>query len=232
MKKLGLIGGIGPESTVKYYQQIIKSYRTRLSTEAYPDFLIRSIDMTEMLRYVFQNELDGLTEFLGGHLTELEKSGVEVSALASNTPHIVFDRLRGLSGLQLISIVEETCKAIDSTGAKTVALFGTKSTMTAGFYQKEAEKHSLNIILPDEEQMDFIHKVYFEELVFKKIDPNTKAKLIQICHDMSSKDEIEGLILGGTELSLILEQSDFENLTVFDTTQIHVEAIVAEILKT
>ena len=231
MKKFGLIGGIGPESTAKYYQQIIKEYRKRLRTEEYPDFLIRSINMKEMLGFVFANDLDGLTIFLNQHLKELQRSDVEFSALASNTPHIVFDRLKEQSGLHLISIVEETCKAIKSNKLKNVGLFGTKSTMEAGFYQSAAEKHSFKIIIPNEEQRNFIHKKYFEELVLNKIDPTTKSNLIEIAYDLKNKNEIGGLILGGTELSLILSQSDFVDLTVFDTTQIHVESIVTEMIK-
>ncbi len=231
MKKFGLIGGIGPESTAKYYQKIIDAYRKRLSTEEYPDFLISSINMTEMLRFVFTNNHDGLTNFLNQHLTELQRFGVEFSAIASNTPHIVFDELRELSGLHLISIVEETCKAIKLNGIKRVGLFGTQSTMEAGFYQSNAEKHNFEIVVPDKEQRDFIHAKYFEELVFNKLDPTTKSNLIKIANELKDKNEIRGLILGGTELSLILNQSDFEDLVVFDTTQIHVESIVTEMIK-
>ena len=231
MKKFGLIGGIGPESTVKYYQQIIKEYRKRLRTEEYPDFLIQSINMTEMLNFVFSNNLDGLANFLSQHLTELQRSGVEFSALASNTPHIVFDKLSELSGIRLISIVEETCKVIKSNELTNVGLFGTKSTMEAGFYQSNAEKYNFKIIIPNENQRNFIHKKYFEELVFNKIDQTTKSCLIEIANELKIKNEIQGLILGGTELSLILNQSDFKDLLVFDTTQIHVESIVTEMIK-
>ena len=231
MKKFGLIGGIGPESTVKYYQQIIKEYRKRLRTEEYPDFLIQSINMTEMLNFVFSNNLDGLANFLSQHLTELQRSGVEFSALASNTPHIVFDKLSELSGIRLISIVEETCKVIKSNELTNVGLFGTKSTMEAGFYQSNAEKYNFKIIIPNESQRNFIHKKYFEELVFNKIDQTTKSCLIEIANELKIKNEVQGLILGSTELSLILNQSDFKDLLVFDTTQIHVESIVTEMIK-
>ncbi|GEM_PF-6446215 len=103
--------------------------------------------------------------------------------------------------------------------------------MEAGFYQFNAEKYNFKIIVPDEKQREFIHKRYFDELVFNKIDPATKSNLIEIANELKDKHEIRGLILGGTELSLILNQSDFEDLLVFDSTQIHVESIVTEMVK-
>lgn len=230
MKKFGLIGGIGPESTGRYYQEIVKKYRKRLKTDDYPDLLIRSINMTEMLSYVFADDLERLTHYLNQYLTELQSAGVDFSAFASNTPHLVFERLREVSRLPLISIVEETCKAVQSNGLEKVGLFGTKSTMEKGFYQSNAEKYGFKIITPGERQRNFIHEKYFEELVFNQIAPDTKSELINIIRNLQEKDEIQGIILGGTELSFILNQSDFADLTVFDTTQIHVEAIVAEMI--
>lgn len=230
MKKFGLIGGIGPESTVRYYQQIIEAYRKRLKTDEYPDLLIRSINMTEMLGFVFKNDLDGLTDFLYQHLNELQSFGIEFSALASNTPHLVFDRLKERSALPLISIVEETCKVIQSRQLKKVGLFGTKSTMEKGFYQTAAERYSFKIVIPDEVDRNFIHQKYFEELVFNNINQGTKDQLIQITQKLKDKENIQGLILGGTELSLILDQSDFKDLLIFDTTQIHIESIVTAMI--
>ncbi|MFY0689290.1 MAG: amino acid racemase [Cyclobacteriaceae bacterium] len=231
MKKFGLVGGIGPASTAIYYQSIIDAFRKRLNTEDYPDFIIRSINMNRMLRYVVDNDLDGLTEFLLEHIDHLTDCGVEFSALASNTPHIVFDRLAERSGIQLLSIVGETCKAIASKSLTKVGLFGTKSTMEAGFYHRAAEKLNVNIVTPNSVQMDFIHNKYFEELVANKINQATRDALIQIAHHMKESSGIQGLVLGGTELSLILSQSDFHDIELFDTTQIHVSAIVREMIK-
>ena len=186
--------------------------------------------MTAMLSFVFEKDLEGLTNFLLQHLDELERSGVVCSAMASNTPHIVFDQLRDRTGLQLISIVEETCKTIKSQALQTVGLFGTRSTMEAGFYQANAEKHGFKIVIPNDEEMAFIHAKYFEELVFNQINPDTKTELLAIADALQAKNGIEGLILGGTELSLILDQSDFKELKLFDTTLIHVDSIVSEMI--
>ncbi len=231
VKKFGLIGGIGPESTAKYYQLLIQEFRERLGTDDYPEFTIRSINMTQMLSYVFGDDMEGLTQFLLAHVRELERSGIEVAALASNTPHIVFDRLKEQSSVELISIVEATCQEIQNKGHKAVGLFGTKSTMTAGFYSEVASSYGIAVKLPDEGEMDFIHQKYFEELVFNNINTDTKARLVEIALGLKESEGIEGLILGGTELSLILNQSDFDELTIYDTTRIHVGSIVTRMLE-
>jgi aspartate racemase len=231
MKKIGLIGGIGPESSIEYYRLIINRFQKIMNTKDYPEILINSINMTEMLSYVFNNQLDKLTDFLAGKIGVLERAGVHYGAIASNTPHIVFDRLKEKVGLPLISIVEETSRYIRNTGLRKVGLFGTKSTMTKGFYQKSARQNGIEIIIPDPEEQDYIHEKYMTELVFNKIEPDTRNHLIQITKKLIEKESIEGLILGGTELPLILNQSDFSNITIFDTTKIHVESIVAKMIE-
>lgn len=231
MKKIGLIGGVGPESSIEYYRLIIKEFQDRLSTKDYPEIIINSINMTEMLSYVFDNRLDKLVDFLADRIKILEKAGVDYGAIASNTPHIVFERLIDRVKIPLISIVEETCKMIGDKKMQRVGLFGTKSTMSNGFYNKVADKYGIKIIIPAPDKQDFIHDKYMSELVFNRIIPETKKQLIQIVRELKEKESIEGLILGGTELPLILSQSDFGDIEIFDTTRIHVESIVTKMIE-
>jgi aspartate racemase len=231
MKKIGLIGGIGPESSIEYYRLIIKRFQEKLNTKDYPELIINSINMTQMLDYVFNNQLDKLVDFLMERINDLEKTGVDYIAIASNTPHIVFDRLAKKSNTPLISIVEATCNGVKENKISRVGLLGTKSTMTNGFYNNIAEKYGINVIIPDSGKQDYIHNKYMTELVFNKIVPETKERLIQIIRELKEKESIEGLILGGTELPLILKQSDFVDIKIFNTTEIHVESIVAKILE-
>jgi aspartate racemase len=231
MKKIGLIGGIGPESSIEYYRLIIKRFQDRLSTKDYPEIIISSINMTEMLSYVFNNQLDKLVDFLLNRLKTLEKAGVDYGAIASNTPHIVFERLTDKVKIPLISIVEEACKLINDKKMQRIGLLGTKSTMTSGFYNKVAKKYNIEILIPEPDKQDFIHDKYMSELVFNKIIPETKKQLIHIVRDLKEKESIEGLILGGTELPLILNQSDFRDIEILDTTKIHVESIVTRMIE-
>jgi aspartate racemase len=231
MKKVGLIGGIGPESTIEYYRLIIKRFQDKLSTKNYPEIILNSINMTEMVGYAFNNQLDNLVDFLVERIEALEMSGVDFGAIAANTPHIVFDRLADRVKIPLISIVEETFKEIDHEKMQRVGLFGTKPTMTNGFYQKAAKKFGIDIIIPESDKQDFIHNKYMTELAFNRIVPETKKHLVQIVRELKEKESIEGLILGGTELPLILSQLDFGDIKIYDTTAIHVEAIVTKMIE-
>lgn len=231
MKKIGIIGGIGPESTIEYYRLIIKKFQEKLDTDHYPELLIQNINMTEMIGYAFNNRITELVSFLQKRINILEQSGVDYVALASNTPHIAFDELSRKVEVPLISIVEETCEAITNQGIKRLALFGTNSTMSHGFYQKVAAKYSLEIVIPTEKDRKYIHNKYIDELIPRNIVTDTKESLIKIAYNLKETHGIEGLILGGTELSLILTPSDFEGIRVFDTTEIHVESIVNAMIK-
>ncbi len=230
MKRIGIIGGIGPESTIAYYRLLIQQFRTKLSTSAYPEIVIHSINMTEMLEYVFSNQLDKLVLFLQQRIQVLEASNVDYVALASNTPHLVFDKLAPTVNVELISIVEETCKYIAASGLRKLGLLGTKSTMSKGFYQKCGSTYGIDIITPNENAQDYVHEKYMGELVFNQIIPKTKTHLIQIITELKEQHQIEGIILGGTELPLILQQDDFDTIKVFDTTLIHVNAILNKMI--
>jgi len=231
MKKIGIIGGIGPESSIEYYRLIIKRYQERLTTKDYPEIIINSINMTRMLGYVFNNQLDELVDFLIDRINILEKSGVDYGAMASNTPHIVFESLVNKVNIPLISIVEETCKAVGEKRMHRVGLLGTKSTMTNGFYNRVATKNKIEIIIPESKEQDIVHTKYMTELVLNRIIPETKQQLIKIVRNLIEKQSIEGLILGGTELPLILKQSDFTDIEIFNTTKIHVESIVTKMIE-
>lgn len=230
MNKIGLIGGIGPESTIEYYRMLIRLFRAKLNTNQYPEILLQSIDMTEMLGYVFNDELDKLVNFLKTKVQILERSNVDYVALASNTPHLVFDKLSESVNVKMISIVEETAKAIAASGIQRVGLLGTKSTMSKGFYQIVGERNGVKMIIPSEKNQNYVHEKYMGELVFNKIIPETKQALIRIINELQINESIEGIVLGGTELPLILMQEDFPTLKVFNTTEIHVNAILDKMI--
>jgi aspartate racemase len=229
-KKIGLIAGLGPESTIEYYRLIINRFRERLKTKDNPEFILHSINMTEMIGYLSNNQFDEMVAFLAERVNVLADAGADYGAITANTPHIVFDRVQEKVKIPLISIVEEACKAVKNKNLQKVGLLGTKFTMTSGFYSKVAKKFKLKIIVPGSSHLDFIHEKYMNELIYNRIYPETKNELMRIVKGMKEKDKIEGLILGGTELPLILNQKDFEDLMVFDTTQIHVESIVEKMI--
>jgi len=226
MEKIGIIGGLGPEATVQYYLILVKRYKEILMTDDYPEIIINSVNMKKMLAFVARKEFDGLTDFLSAEIALFEKCGITTGAISSNTPHIVFDELQARTAVKLISIVESTCLAAKNSSVKRVGLLGTKLTMTGDFYQKVSGKYDIEIFTPHEEDQVFIHDIYLKELVNNIIRPETKNKLIEIILSLQKEFELEGVILGGTELPLIIDQEDFTDIKIFNTTKIHIDSIL------
>ncbi|UCH50794.1 MAG: amino acid racemase [Chloroflexota bacterium] len=230
MKTLGIIGGIGPESTIEYYRQIIASYRQRKQDGSYPQIIINSIDMKRMLDLIEANELAGLTDYLLGEIQKLAKAGADLGLLASNSPHIVFDELSSRSPIPLLSIVKSACEATKKLGLKRVGLFGTRFTMQGRFYPDTFSKEGMTIVTPVEEEQAYIHDKYMNELVNGIILFETRERLLAIAERLKTHEGIEGLILGGTELPLILREESYQGIPFLDTTRIHVECAVAQML--
>lgn len=229
MKTVGIIGGIGPESTIEYYRLIIAGYRERQTDGSYPTIIINSIDLSRMLGKVMANDLDALTELIVDELQKLARAGADFGLLAANTPHLVFDEVRRQSPIPLISIVEATCEAAQALKLKKIGLFGTRFTMQARFYPDVFSKAEIELVVPEVDDQNYIHEKYMSDLINGIIRPETHANLLKIVARMKERHGIEGLILGGTELPLILRDAEYNGVLFLDTTKIHVESIVAEL---
>lgn len=230
MKTVGIIGGIGPESTIEYYRLIIAAYRKQRTDGGYPSIIINSIDMTKMLGFISSNELESVTEYLRDQVHKLARAGADFGALASNTPHIVFDEVCRHSPIPLISIVESTCSAALDLGLKRVGLLGARFTMEGRFYPDLFSRAGIAVIVPEQDERDYIHDRYMNELVNGILLDETRERLYSIMDRMKERNGIDGLILGGTELPLILTEAEHNGIPLLDTTRIHVERIVAELL--
>ena len=230
MKTLGIIGGLGPESTVDYYQRIIALYRERTADGHYPEFIVVSVDLKKGLDFIDANELSGMADYLLEAIGKVARAGAEFAIISANTPHIVFDDVAPNSPIPLISIVEATCAAAKARKLKRLALFGTRYTMQANFYPKVFAREGIGLLMPEREEQDYIHEKYFSELVPGKFLPETRAGLLAIVDRMKAKSGIDGVILAGTELPLILRDSDYNGIVFLNTTKIHCESAVAEML--
>ncbi|HAF23795.1 MAG TPA: aspartate racemase [Blastocatellia bacterium] len=228
-KTAGIVGGIAPESTVEYYRLLIASYRKQTNDGNYPPIIINSINLKKMLDLILANRLALVTDYLVDAVEKLARAGADFGAFASNTPHIVFDEIRGRSSLPLISIVEATCDAASRMGLQRVGLFGTRFTMQGQFYPAVFSKAGIELVAPDETEQDYIHTRYMSELVNGVFLPATREKLLGIVDRLKEREGIDGLILGGTELPLILRTAEHNDLPLLDTTRIHVERIVVEL---
>jgi aspartate racemase len=230
MKTIGIVGGLGPESTIEYYRSIIASYVAQKPDGSYPPIIINSIDLKKLLDLVAANALTKLTEYLVSEIERLARAGAGCGLVAANTPHIVFDEVRRQSSIPLISIVEATCEAAKTLGLKKLGLFGARFTMQGRFYADVFSREGISLAVPDETDQAFIHHIYFNELVKGKVQPETRERLFTIVDRLKEREGIQGLILGGTELSLILRDPTVRDIPVLDTTRIHAKAIVAEAL--
>jgi aspartate racemase len=226
MKTLGIIGGIGPESTIDYYKTIVALYRERNPDGSYPPIVINSIDMQRIVQMFEAGELEKLTSAFAEELQKLHRAGVDFALLAANTPHLVFDDLQRQSPLPLISIVEATCEAAKARGLKRVGLFGTRFTMQASFYRDVFSRAGVAVVVPDAADQDYIHEKYMGELVPGVFLPETRASLLVIVDRLAERTAIEGVILGGTELPLILREPAHNGIPFFNTTRIHAAAAV------
>jgi aspartate racemase len=230
MKTLGIIGGLGPESTIDYYGKIIALYRQRTGDGSYPQFIINSINLKKGLDFMDANNLPGMADYLVEEIGKLILAGATFGLISANTPHIVFDEVASRSSIPLISIVEATCTAVKAKKLKRLALFGTRYTMQATFYPKVFSREGIELLLPGPDDQAYIHDKYLNELVSGKFLPATRAGLLAIVDRLKTGSDIDGVILAGTELPLILRDSEHNGIPLLDTTEIHCEAAVTEML--
>jgi aspartate racemase len=223
-KTLGIIGGIGPESTIEYYRAVIAAYRDRSKDGNYPSIILNSINLKTMLDLMARNELGQVADLLVEEVGKLARAGADFALLASNTPHIVFDQVQQRSPIPMLSIVEATCATTKALGATRVGLFGSGYTMRARFYPEIFARAGIAVVLPSPAEQAFIHEKYMGELLNNIFLPDTRDRLLAIVEAMKQRDGIEALILGGTELPLILRNSGSTGIPFLDTTQIHARA--------
>ena len=230
MKTLGMIGGLGPESTVDYYRMIIAAYREQKQDGSYPAIIINSIDLNKVRDLVTANALADLAAHLVAEVQRLARAGADFGLVTANTAHIVFDDIRRQSPIPLISIVEATCDAARALGLKRLGLLGTRFTMQGRFFPDVFARAAMTLAVPAEDEQTYIHEKYMDELVNGIFLPETRDGLMQIIGRLKEREHIDGVILGGTELPLLLRDAPGQDIPFLDTTRIHVKAAVSEML--
>ncbi|HWR11133.1 MAG TPA: amino acid racemase [Rectinemataceae bacterium] len=229
MQKVGIVGGIGPASTLDYYREIIAGYRMATGARDYPKIVIDSVNMTEMLSFIDGGDSAGLIDFLLASIDRLSRAGADFAVIASNTPHFVFDRVRERSVIPLISIVEATRARAAFLGLKNLLLIGTASTMSKHFYQDAFVERGISSFVPSEEGRILVHGIIFPELEEGIVRPEKKRELVALCERLIRESGADGIVLGCTELPLMLGAGDF-GVAVLDTTRIHINAIVERLV--
>ncbi|MDE7152855.1 MAG: amino acid racemase [Muribaculaceae bacterium] len=230
MKKLGMVGGMGPESTLSYYRDIVFGVNARVGADVFPHVAIESLSVFYIQQLIREERMAELTDYLMGAITNLARCGADFVVLTANTAHIVFDRLQEQSPVPLISIVDATCRHAVRQGYRRLGLLGTCFTMERDFFKEPFRRHGIEIVVPEAADRELVNQRISTELEFGVIKEETLAEFQQIIERMRARDGIEGVILGCTELPLLLNDGNMP-LPCLDTVKIHVEEIIREIMK-
>jgi aspartate racemase len=231
VKTAGIVGGMGPESTIEYYRSMVALYRERSGLGRYPSIVLNSIDLKRVLDGIAAQDLEGVTAYLVGAVEALARAGAGFGMLAANAPHMVFEDVRRLSPIPLLSIVEAACAAAKAGGLKRLGLFGIRFTMQGQFYADVFSREGIELAVPEPDEQEWIHDRYTSELLRGLVLPETQSGLLSIADRMRERHAIDGLLLAGTELSLVVRQSSHQGMPILDTTKIHVERAVDELLR-
>jgi aspartate racemase len=224
---VGLVGGLGPESTIDYYRRILEAWQREVPGTA-PSIVIDSLDVQLGLRLVATDRA-GLIEYLLASLKRLAGAGVDFAAITANTPHIVFDDLAARSPVPLLSIVEVCAVEALRLGLRRLALLGTRFTMEAPFYAQVFARHGIAVLTPSEADREWVHHRYIGELLKGEFRDETRHEFMELIGRLRDAHRIDGVILGGTELPLLLTKPVVADVPLLDTTALHVAAIVARL---
>jgi len=225
-KRIGLVGGLGPEATLEYYRMIIDEFKSTDASLNYPEIIIYSVNMSELIGMMKRKEYDRVVDYLLRVIKSLKNAGAEFAAMSANTPHLVFDDLVKKSPLPLVSIVEAACDETQRLGLKRPGLVGTGFTMSGTFYQDVFSRRGIPLILPGEQDRNIINEKLFSEIELGIFKSETRDLIIQIIEKMVRNEHIDCLILGCTEFPLILTEASYAGIPMLNTTKIHVDAIV------
>jgi aspartate racemase len=223
MKTIGLLGGMSWESTSLYYRLINQRVAHQRGGLSSAKILLASVDMAEMEVFFVRNDWQEVGVHLGRHAKALSGAGADFVAICSNTTHLVADAVSQVSGLPLVHIVDVTAAAAKTAGMHRVGLLGTRFTMSMPFYRERLERHGLEVLLPEPSQCAEVDRMIFEELCRGQI-LDTSREALRAVVDSLGRAGADGVILGCTELSLLLRDGD-ATVPLLDTTEIHARAI-------
>ena len=228
-RSVGLVGGLGPESTIDYYRRILERW-AQIDPSTAPSIIIDSLDVQFGLRLV-ASDRPALVDYLMGSINRLARADVDFVAITANTPHIVFDELAARSPVPLLSIVETCAEEARSRGLRRLLLLGTRFTMEAPFYYEVFVRRGIEVVRLEDADRTWVHDRYVQELLVGDFREETRDRFAALVGRRKITDKVDGVILGGTELPLLLTSPVLAELPVLDTTALHVAAIVERLLR-
>jgi aspartate racemase len=224
MKRIGLIGGLSPESTIHYYQILCHEYNREFGGLNFPEIVVVSLNLQNLVTLFDKNDWDGVAAILLTALNRLKDAGAEFAAILANTPHNAYNRIRDASPLEILTIMDATAAALKRDRRRTVALFGTKATMEFGFFQKHFAAIGIETRVPESSQRRELDRIIWEELSHGAIQSSSRDSVKTMITELD-RQGVEAVILGCTELCLLFKETDTP-LPLYDTTRIHADAIL------
>jgi aspartate racemase len=221
-KKIGILGGISPESTIAYYEHITRTYTERFGDYGYPEIIIYSVSFQYYVDWPQQERWDLVAQGLGEAARRLEAAGADFIVMAANTMHLVFDQVQACVQVPMLSLLDAVGESILARGMKRVGLLGTQYTMEKTFYQDALSRRGITVLVPDAEDRRYVNAVIYNELVAGQIRAESRAGLIAVIRRLAERGA-QGVILGCTEIPLLVAEVD-AGVPLFDTTAIHAEA--------
>jgi aspartate racemase len=219
--RIGILGGMSYESTIKYYKLILEKYYQIKFDYSYPEIIIFSLNFQDVIDLEHSNNKEKYVAYLMEGIRSLEQAGVAFIVMAANSPHAVYDTLIKLTKIPILSIVKATAERAAQEDLNNLLLLGIKFTMQSTFYQDYFHKLGIDVITPSNEEQDKINDIIFSELVLGNLTNESRQIVLQIIKNYN----VDGVILGCTELPLLLRQED-SNIKLLDTVEIHVEAVI------
>jgi aspartate racemase len=224
-KRIGILGGMTPESTVTYYQHIVRSYQQRHGDHGYPEIVIYSVSFQQFEDWMEAGDWEAIAAALATGLRRLHAAGAELGVIATNTMHLLFDRLERESPMPLLSIVDATARAIERSGLHTVGLLGTRFTMEKPFYAERLARHGIATIVPDVVDRLDVHRVIMKELSLGILADASRRRYLEIIDGLVACGA-EGVVLGCTEIPLLV-RPQHTSVPLFDTSTLHAEEALA-----
>lgn len=225
MKKLGLVGGTGPESTLIYYREINRQIHKMTDGTAFPEISIESVNLYKALGYVSEEKYGELSRYLSDAVSHLVNGGAEVVALTAGTMHVVYDALKEQTPVSLVGIPEAVCEKAVQSGYRKVGLLGTIFTMRHDFFKNIFREKGIAVLTPSDDEMLLINERISKELEYGIVKESTREELTGIIARMKREQEIEAVILGCTELPLILNKDNCP-VDCLDIMDIHIHKLV------
>jgi aspartate racemase len=229
-KRIGILGGMSPESTVAYYEYITRTYTERFGDYGYPEILIYSVSFQEYVDWPNQDRWDLVAEGLSRAGQKLVAAGADLLLIATNTMHLVFDQVQASVEVPMLSLLDATAEAILARDLHTVGLLGTKFAMEKGFYQDALARRGISTLVPDDKDREYVHRVIYDELVAGRLRDESRDGYVTIIRKLVDRGA-QGIILGCTEIPLLVDEAS-AGIPLFDTTQIHAEAALNYAIKT